>query len=221
MARTLTARYFPMVNILYVKKGYMPSYTRRSIHDSLWVLHKGGYWRVGSGLDVCIWQDSWIPTQNGYKLLSPPIGLEVDARVFELINHENRCWQENLVHEIFYPFEPNQILAIPLSTIELQDKFCWQGTRDRVYKARSAYHLIRESVREGPEHSGNMQRPTDRIWLKIWMTNTLPNSKLFLWRLVHDVLPVMSNLERRSVPVLPVCPRCFQAEETSSHAIFS
>ena len=86
MAKTLNAIYFPWKNILAATVGFTPSYTWWSIHESLWVLWKRGYWRIGQGFDVYIWKDCWIPTQNGNKLQSLPNILEEDARVVELID---------------------------------------------------------------------------------------------------------------------------------------
>ena len=143
MAKTLKARYFPRKNVLAAMVGFTPSYTWRSIHESLWVLQKGGYWRIGQGFDVYIWRDCWIPTQNGNKLWSPPTILEEDARVVELIDSQNFCWKETLIRECFYPFEAAQILAIPLSAQNREDKFCWQGTKNGIYSAKTAYHMIR------------------------------------------------------------------------------
>ena len=42
-------------------------------------------------------------------------------------------------------------------------------------------------------------------------------SKLFLWRMLHDVLPVRINLEKRGVLVNPLCPQCLFAKETNFH----
>ena len=45
-------------------------------------------------------------------------------------------------------------------------------------------------------------------------------SKLFLWRMLYDILRVRINLEKRGVPINPLCPQCWFAKEPNFHAIF-
>ena len=67
MARCLKAKYFPRKLVTEAQKGYRPSFTWRSIHEASWVMKKGGYWRIGNGENIKIWQDGWLPHQNGHK----------------------------------------------------------------------------------------------------------------------------------------------------------
>lgn len=67
--------------------------------------------------------------------------LEEDARVAKLIDYENMTWREDVIRQIFYNFEAEEILAIPLPRSWQEDVFCWQGMRDRKYNVKIAYHL--------------------------------------------------------------------------------
>ena len=71
VARVLKARYFPSGDVLNVKLGASPSYSWRSIHDSLRVIQEGTRWRVGNGKLIHIWDDKWLPTPSTYKVISP------------------------------------------------------------------------------------------------------------------------------------------------------
>ena len=221
MARTMRARYFPRQSFLHAKTGFMPSYTWRSIHEATWMLKKGGYWRVGNGVDIHIWKDAWLPTQNGNRLWTPPNALDDDARVLELIDHEHGVWREELIRSCFYPFEASQILALPLPAYNREDSFCWQGTISGDYKTSSAYHLIKSLKQNEPESSNQGSGDRDKTWERIWKANIPPRSRMFFWRLLHNILPVMKNLESRGVSCLPFCPRCMHQEESVSHAIFT
>ncbi|MED6221103.1 hypothetical protein PIB30_051204 [Stylosanthes scabra] len=41
--------------------------SRRSIHQAKGVIEKGICWRIGDGRSVWIWEDPWLPKQNGSK----------------------------------------------------------------------------------------------------------------------------------------------------------
>ena len=71
-ARILKAKYFPFCDILLANLGSNPSYTWRSIFNSLEVLHSGTRWRVGNGRLIHIWDDKWLPNPTTYKVISPP-----------------------------------------------------------------------------------------------------------------------------------------------------
>ena len=140
-------------------------------------------------MDIYIWKDGWIPTQNGNKLWSPPIDLDDSARVFKLIDHTSGRWNEALIRDNFYPFEAEQILAIPLPSRDTSDYFYWQGTKNGVYKVSSAYHLARAY---GGEINGGRSSPAaekDEVWTKLWKLNAQPQCKIFIWRLFHNGLP--------------------------------
>ena len=66
--KTLKACYFPRQNVLNSQVGFVPSYMWRNIHESLWVLHGGGFWKINLALDVYIWRDNWILSQGGHRL---------------------------------------------------------------------------------------------------------------------------------------------------------
>ena len=140
------------------------------------MLKKGGYWRVGNEVDIQIWKDAWIPTQNGNRLWTPPNMLDDDAKVMELIDHEYGVWKEELIRSCFYPFEASEILALPLPAYNREDSFCWQGTKSGDYKTSSTYHLIRSLERNGAESSNQGSEERDKTWGKIWKANIPPRS---------------------------------------------
>jgi hypothetical protein len=71
MARTLKAKYFPQTSLWKAKPKQGINYSWRSILQVNWVIKKGSYWAVGNGESINIWQDNWLPNQNGYKVSAP------------------------------------------------------------------------------------------------------------------------------------------------------
>ena len=78
--------------------------------------------------------------------------------------------------------------------IRRDDNFCWQGTKHDEYKVSSACHMIRSFENSAPESSDRRLGSDDRVWWKEWQSNIPPKSRLFLWRALHNILPVMKNL---------------------------
>lgn len=60
-------------------------------------------------------KDRWLPDQNGFRVWSPCKELNHEATVSELIDDELKMWNQDLVRSIFYSFEAEQVVNIPLS----------------------------------------------------------------------------------------------------------
>jgi hypothetical protein len=70
LSQCLKAKYYPHNDVLQSQIGNRPSFTWRSIHQAIWALNKGSCWKIGTGNNINIWRDNWIPQQNGYKVLT-------------------------------------------------------------------------------------------------------------------------------------------------------
>ena len=70
-ARILKAKFFPFCDIFNANLGSNPSYTWRSIFNSLEVIKNGTRWRVGNGRLIHIWEDKWLHTPSTYKVITP------------------------------------------------------------------------------------------------------------------------------------------------------
>jgi hypothetical protein len=88
------------------------SFIWRSIAQAKEVIVKGSRWCVGNGATIRIWQDNWLPSSNGQKVISPNNVLQPTARVCELLS-PSFSWNEELIEEIFLPFEAESIKNIP------------------------------------------------------------------------------------------------------------
>jgi len=76
---------------------------------------------VGTGHFINIWEDNWLPLQDGYKVWSPkPLNTEL-SRVSQLIHHDLGIWNAPLINANFLPFEAMQILQLPLPTTTHMD----------------------------------------------------------------------------------------------------
>lgn len=85
------------------------------------LLRSGLVWQIGNGQKTKIWKDRWIYRFIYSNILSPNQVLDEDALVAELIDHENHCWKQDLINQIFNLKEAKAITAIPLSIIDKED----------------------------------------------------------------------------------------------------
>ena len=129
MARFYKAKYFSNCDVLGASIGSNPSYAWRSINKSLEVLKQGTRWRVGNGKLVHIWDDKWLPTPTTYKVISPPKDFGDFPMVSSLIDEDTKMWRMDRLIEIFFPFEVNTILNIPLSHHLPKDSIIWVGNK--------------------------------------------------------------------------------------------
>ncbi|KAJ8452734.1 hypothetical protein Cgig2_005070 [Carnegiea gigantea] len=62
--------------LLHARVSYCPSYTWKSIMVGRDLMRRDLQWVVGSGFDIRVWGDQWIPTNEIKFLGIPPVGKE-------------------------------------------------------------------------------------------------------------------------------------------------
>ena len=70
-ARVLKAKYYPNGSLLRATPKQGVSFTWQSILKGLETFKKGYIWRIGSGEEVNIWCDPWIPASPDRKIITP------------------------------------------------------------------------------------------------------------------------------------------------------
>jgi hypothetical protein len=212
----LKAKYYPSNDILNAQIGFNPSYTWRSIHHAIETIKKGSCWKIGAGDKVNIWKDNWIPFQNGFKILTPKAGNNINL-VNELILEEpSRCWNTNLIDSIFLPFEGDLIKQIPLTHDHHADQLMWPSSKEGIYTVKSGYNLLK-NWQDNSQIGSTNPNPLNQEWKKLWALPTIPRHKALLWRIINNAIPTRSNLSHRGIHCSILCPRCMQKEETINH----
>jgi hypothetical protein len=162
VARVLKAKYFPNCHFMKAKLCHTSSYTWRSIMQARWILQKGCLWSIGNGEQVHMWEDNWLPHQNGFKVWSRQQTGNDLSMVKDLINSTTNCWNTALIHQLFLPFEAHQICQIPLLDPPTQDELLWPHTTDGSYSVKSGYHAAVEW--EGNSQVGSSTSNTNPTW---------------------------------------------------------
>ena len=71
-------------------------------------------WRVGDGKTIRVFEDYWLPRNSGRCVTSPPLVLDMDTCVVNLIDDSLGWWNTRIIDEHFFPFEAESIKSIPL-----------------------------------------------------------------------------------------------------------
>ena len=225
VARVLKARYFPSGDVVNVKLGASPSYSWRSIHDSLRVIQEGTRWRVGNGKLIHIWDDKWLPTPSTYKVIPPPPppgGNTVEYPMLStLIDPNTKWWKMETLRATFLPFKVETILKIPLSYNMPKNNNIWLGNKKREFTMKSAYHIAHnliDSMEEGESSSRDLRT---LLWRSLWHLKLSAKIKIITWRTCVSGLPTLENLSLKSINTPGTYKICGKASETLHHALLS
>ena len=109
------ARYFPRCQFLDVTVSPNSSFVWSSIMATMPILKSGCCWRVGSGDDIWIRKDKWIPNYPSNMVLHSVVEEVEECMVSDLIDLDLQCWWCDFIMETFQINDANAICKIPLS----------------------------------------------------------------------------------------------------------
>ncbi|KAA3477308.1 reverse transcriptase [Gossypium australe] len=126
VARVFKAKYFLDCSFRESNLGNSSSYAWRSIWTAKASLEKGLIWKVGTGENISIFEDSWIPNYSNDRLMSEFGNLQF-VKVADLIKSNEREWNKELISNTFPEVEAELILRIPLANEPHEDVMAWKG----------------------------------------------------------------------------------------------
>jgi hypothetical protein len=65
----------------------------------------------------------------------------VYSTVSELIDQETGTWDEEMLHDLFWPVDVQRVLNIPLATGMMQDFVAWNFNKSGTFSVKSAYYI--------------------------------------------------------------------------------
>lgn len=88
------------------------------------------------------------------------------------------------------------------------------GSTSERFSVKKAYQQITQSQAGAvPQNS--------TIWKVIWRkSKVIPRVQLFLWKIVHEAIPLGAILTRRGIKASPTCQMCGDAKEDVQHFLF-
>lgn len=121
---------------------------------------------------------------------------------------------KNIVDRNFTPIDGEVILQFPLTNMNEKDNLCWVATKNGDYTVRTGYYMIKNWQKD---QSVGVSEQDCEYWAKIWKVQATPRQQFLIWRIVHKILPVREELNRRGVRCNLLCPRCEESIETINH----
>ena len=191
----LKANFFPRCSIMEASHSSSGSYAWHSILKGRDVLLKGAKWKVGCGDSIGVCLDSWLPSYDHPRILSPLVAGFEDDKVVDLIDTVSKKWDVHLLQGLFNPHEVELIMSIPLCRSYVEDKLVWPFTPSGTCTVKPGYRFLvnENSVNSTPMNSNQ----NDGVWKLIWALSVPNKVKNFVWRSCRDALLIKYNLRRR------------------------
>ncbi|KAM0876387.1 hypothetical protein ACQ4PT_036201 [Festuca glaucescens] len=218
-ARLLKSKYYPNGNLVDTVFTGNSSAVWKGVEYGLELLKRGIVWRVGTGTQIRVWRDPWIPREPTHR----PISLRGECRFKSVSDFlvENSAWNHARLMEFFLPVDVEAILKIRASPTGQQDFLAWQPEKSGIFTVRSAYHLAVSGHVEAVAGRAASSRPDGQrpVWRLIWKLPLPEKMKIFAWKIIAGALATNKCMNQHHLDVLSTCPLCGTTDEDSFHVL--
>ena len=137
------------------------------------------------------------------------------------MHSDRKEWNEELVRQIFYPFDADEICKIRIPSSDVEDRIAWYYEKSGEFSVRSAYKLAAASLPQLAQNpSSSSSDPNDRsIWDLIWKAKVSGKVRIFGWRVATSTLATKENKWKRTLELDATCNICGNGTETEHHAV--
>jgi ribonuclease HI len=214
ISRLYKAKYFPKCSFLDSSLGHNPSFVWRSICSSKFILRAGNRWRIGNGNNIPLWNESWLADALPLEPVNNNDLFYADFFVSDIMEHNPKRWNSDIVLSLFDEPSAARILATPLYPSVTDDRRIWRGESNGDYSVKSAYRIcVQDLDTSHLRVNGN--------WNLLWSIKAPPKVKHFLWRICRNCIPTRVRLRTKGVDCPTVCALCNVEEEDSKHVFFN
>lgn len=205
--RMLKAKYLKNHSFFECTKKVGDSPIWKGILSSRAFLKKGVCFKIGNGSKIKIWTNPWIPSLQGkVPVLKEGIPRGNWKLVADMGEPDGSGWQTELIKDIFSEESANAILSLHWPMDFEEDWLCWCGTDNGRFTVKSCYVINCEGEEEG-----------SRIWKILWKAQIHDRLKVFLWRVLADVLPTKGRISAFLEVADRSCTICGEMVEDSIH----
>ncbi|EOX93148.1 Uncharacterized protein TCM_001997 [Theobroma cacao] len=146
--------------------------------------------------------------QNFNLAIKEILDHEVELPIASYCN-EYGGWDFDQLLQIFPHHIVLRILTVQIdpSSVE-EDVVYWRLTSSGIFSVKTAYDVQMEK-----------ETPTESFWDQLWRLPSPRKVRVFLWRLIHDSLPIADWLISRNLGSSTTCFRCGACMEDILHAL--
>ncbi|XP_010481107.1 PREDICTED: uncharacterized protein LOC104759943 [Camelina sativa] len=219
LARVLKAKYYSKQSLLTSTCKSNSSYAWKSISQGTHLLSQGIKYIVGTGNQINVWHDKWLPLNPPRPARGHGATLHPTLKVSDLISQGR--WNENMLHSYIHHEDIPHIRRIRPSITGADDEIAWIHTKSGLYSVKSGYHLQRKlSTESSSDTSSSFNISSCTTFKKLWAYNMPQKLKHLWWRCLHNALPVANNLKKKKMLTDDTCQRCGEAPEDLNHLLF-
>ncbi|XP_010481009.1 PREDICTED: uncharacterized protein LOC104759828 [Camelina sativa] len=178
MTWVIRGRYFRNKHPLQAKKPCSPSLAWRSIFSTKDIVEYGARWVIGSGCNVSVWRDPWIPDTQPRPANGRERFLHPNLMVNHLINPSTKEWHLPILEEYMDPRDIQIILSMEISKSFKPDKLIWHYSSSGRYSVKSGYRIAHELIKEveyGPTYTA--------LKAQAWELKVPPKIQHFFWQM--------------------------------------
>ncbi|KAF8390026.1 hypothetical protein HHK36_024547 [Tetracentron sinense] len=119
-------------------------------------------------------------------------------------------WDLARLNQVLSADEVKAICLIPLPRYQQEDQVLWHHSPSGTFSVRSAYHHLINLHPMGKARcpSSSSSVLSADCWRLLWRLPIPPKLCWFLWRCLHNAVPVNTNIVRQRIPVDPCCLFC-------------
>ncbi|KAL0304188.1 UNVERIFIED_CONTAM: putative ribonuclease H protein [Sesamum radiatum] len=152
------------------------------------------FWNIGKS-DLCFWHDNWLGDASLADIMQPSFSLH------ERVNYywKNGEWDKDKLSLVLPMDLVQKVVAIPFDDI-VNDKPCWKVDPTGNFSVKSAWELVR---------NGGIRRP---FLKEFWHPTVTPSMSIFIWRLLHNFIPVDERLREKGLSIVSKCMCCHNSE---------
>jgi hypothetical protein len=146
----------------------------------------------------------------------------VYTSVSDLIDQEMGTWDEELLHNLFWPVDVQRILNIPLATGMMQDFVAWHFNKSGTFSVKSAFYIEWEhqhglKLRRTSAYGSSSNLP---VWKTLWSLHVPAKVKIHCWRSLLGAIPCNGVLANWHMQPSLQCQLCKADFESIRHALF-
>lgn len=214
----LKDKYFRDTTVFHAKKHYNASWIWICIMQGVSLIHQFSCLEVGDGKLINVWTDKWIPGMEQNLLSYCGNQLKSLTLVSELLDSNTKKWNEKEVRNNFPTDIAEKILSIRIFTDRKgkmkQDTLRWLLTQNGIFTVKSMYQKLKNPSID------QTRLANVSFWKSFWKLNISQRIKIFLWKCIHNALPVRKKLGRYMKDIDLKCIFCEHECESLKHLFF-
>ena len=162
-----------------------------------------------------------LTNHQGKPKTPKPANSQIDKVADMIVDHR---WNRPLVFKMFCKEDADNILKVPISVTEREDRTFWTGNQYGEYTVQLGYkHAIERREAEARkverEAESSCNLTNQHVWKVLWNLNISHKIKFFIWKGLREAVPVKELIWRKVNVGDPICSDCGEEMETLEHML--